>query len=95
MAEEGQRAAWSAVERETVADERLLSAERQLALVDRIIGLEAQLAQLGASTPLAPSEQLRTEQELSRMRQSLTWRVGTSALRPARFARKVMHRLGR
>jgi hypothetical protein len=64
-----------------------LAAERQLALVDRLIGLEAENAQLAVSTALAPSEQLRVEQQIARMRASFEWRVGRVVTAPFRALR--------
>jgi hypothetical protein len=61
------------------------SAERQLELVDRILGLEAQVAELSISTTLTPSEQLRVEQQLARTYTSVTWRVGSVVAAPLRL----------
>lgn len=56
--------------------------ERELALVDRVLGLEAQLAEQSLSFALTPSEQLRAEQQIGRMRTSLEWRVGRVVAAP-------------
>lgn len=66
-----------------------LEAERQLALVDRLIGLEAENAELAVSTALTPSEQLRVEQQIGRMRNSLEWRVGRVLTAPVRAIRRL------
>ena len=84
---------WSAPGVEIPVSKRLLSAERQLALVDRVIGLEARVAELGAVTTLTPTEQLRAEQQLSRLRDSPAWRIGRAATLPARAARRVAGRV--
>lgn len=69
--------------------------ERQLALVDRILGLEAQVAELSIAFDLAPSETLRAEQQIDRMRASLGWRVGRVISAPALVARRRLRRVGR
>lgn len=56
---------------------------RQLALVDRIIGLEAELANIKIGEPNA----LRFDIEA--LKASATWRVGRVVLAPARFARRA------
>jgi hypothetical protein len=89
------RDVWQAPDFEVPVTERVFTAERQLALVDRIIGLEAQLAELAAVSTLTPAEQLRSEHQLQQVRSSLTWRVGTAALLPARLLRGVARRLVR
>lgn len=56
--------------------------ERQLGLVDRVLGLEAQVAELSVDFDLTPSEKLRVEQQLDQMRRSLGWRVGRIVTAP-------------
>jgi hypothetical protein len=90
---EKNKKSWSAPGVEIPVSKRLLTAERQLALVDRIIGLEAQVAELGAVTTLTPTEQLRAEQQLSRLRDSPAWRIGRAATLPVRAARRVAGRV--
>jgi len=67
---------------------------RQLALVDRIIGLEAEVARL-SSRPVEPipetAEIERLNNELHAVYGSRAWRVGNAVLRPVR----VVRRLGR
>jgi len=67
---------------------------RQLALVDRIIGLEAEIARL-SSRPVEPIAEIaeieRLHNELGAVYGSRAWRVGNSVLRPVR----VIRRLGR
>jgi hypothetical protein len=64
---------------------------RTLALVDRVIGLEAEVARL-SSTTTAPTgardEVARLEGELRAVYGSRTWRVGTAVLRPVRALRR-------
>lgn len=67
-----------------------VTAERQLALVDRIFGLEAQVARLSAVRSLGPSEQLLVEQELARLRSTVTWRTGRIVSAPLRAALRVV-----
>ena len=74
---------------------------RQLALVDRIIGLEAQLARL-ASTPVEPEppvepteeflENQRLHRELHALYESRPWKLGTAMLRPARAVKRLGRR---
>jgi hypothetical protein len=92
VAENGKKS-WSARGIELPMSKRLLTAERQLALVDRIIGLEAQVAECGAVTTLTPTEQLRAEQQLQRLRDSPAWRIGRATTLPARLARRVVGRV--
>ena len=71
---------------------------RELALVDRVLGLEAQLAEVSAF--MNPPRQhvvdlenriIGLEQQLDALRSTPTWRAGRIALAPAR----VLRRLGR
>ena len=60
---------------------------RQLALVDRVLGLEAEVARLSAITPSASGardEVSRLESELRAVYASRTWRIGNIVLRPFR-----------
>jgi hypothetical protein len=66
--------------------------ERQLGLVDRVLGLEAQLAELSIDSALTPSEQLRVEQQLDQMRRSLGWRIGRIITAPITVARRRFQR---
>jgi hypothetical protein len=86
---------WSAKNVELPTSKRVLSAERQLALVDRVIGAEAHAAEVGAVSSLTQTEQLRAEQQLQRMRDSPEWRIGRLATMPARLARRVLRRVAR
>lgn len=56
---------------------------RQLALVDRIIGLEAQLAQLRVSY---------AHDEVAAVKASMTWRAGRFVLAPLRAVRRLARR---
>lgn len=95
MADKG-GGSWAAPDVEIPVSKRLMSAERQLALVDRIIGLEAQLAELSASATLRPSEQLRVEQQLKQVQNSTSFRVGKMLVAPAGVAKYRLKRvLGR
>ena len=68
---------------------------RQLALVDRVLGLEAEVARL-SSTATAPTgardevEALRNE--LRAVYASRAWRIGTAVLTPARALRSAGRR---
>lgn len=74
--------------------QRVASAERQLALVDRVLGLEAALAEQTVASALTPSEQLIAERQLVRLRGSAAWRIGQVATAPARVARRTLRRAG-
>lgn len=59
---------------------------RQLALVDRVIGLEGQLAYLkSAQANSGPGD-------AHLLRSSMTWRVGSMVLAPFRLAKKMLRR---
>lgn len=60
---------------------------RQLALVDRVIGLEGQLAYLKSAQAKIGSG------DANILRSSLTWRVGSTVLAPFRLAKKVLRRV--
>lgn len=83
---------WSAPEVESRAAHDHVEAERQLALVDRIIGLEAELAELAIASSLTPSEQLGAERQLIRLRATTAWRIGRLATAPVRIAKRVVRR---
>lgn len=60
---------------------------RQLELVDRVLGLEAEVARLtvAAHNPTGARERVeQLERELHAVYSSRTWRVGTAVLRPLR-----------
>lgn len=73
---------WAGSPRESPRTSRSDDLERELALVDRLLGLEAQLAEQSLTFALTPSEQLRVEQQIGRMRSSLNWRVGRLVAAP-------------
>lgn len=74
---------WEGSPREVPRSNKSDDFERELALVDRVLGLEAQLAEQSVTFALTPSEQLRAEQQIARMRSSLGWRVGRIVAAPA------------
>jgi hypothetical protein len=57
---------------------------RQLALIDKILGLEAEVARLSAVAPFvsAREEIEKMSTRLNALYNSTTWRVGTAVLRP-------------
>lgn len=67
--------------------------EQQLALVDRIIGLEQQVKELQAANLLSPSETVAVEANLNRITSSLTWRAGRIVTLPVRVLRYVKRRV--
>ena len=65
---------------------------RQLALVDRVLGLEAEVARLSATNPVANGsrdEVARIEGELRAVYGSRTWRIGSAMLAPLRKIRSL------
>jgi hypothetical protein len=66
--------------------------EEQLVLRDRIMGLEAQLAELGMGAHRTPSELLSAEQRIIAMQSSMAWRVGSALTDPRRVLRRVFRR---
>ena len=73
-------------------DEALLL--RQLALVDRVLGLEAEVARLSILAPdsSGPRGHDFVERELQTVYGSTTWRVGRAVLAPARAVRALLRR---
>ena len=67
------------------------SEERQ-ALIDRIIGLEAQVDELTGASHSTPSEQLALEQRLIAMQESFEWRLGRAITSPRRVVRRLRRR---
>jgi hypothetical protein len=75
---------------EVVFEDQVASQLRQLALVDRVLGLEAEVARLSISGPAAGGQRAeieRLEAELRAVYASRTWRVGSLALWPLRALR--------
>ena len=68
--------------------------QRELALVDEILGLRAALAQEAVrnSPPRYELDRLRAENLA--LRQSTTWRIGRLVLLPVRLIRRLKHRSG-
>lgn len=71
---------------------------RQLALVDRILGLEAENARLAvlvgdSSGPRSGHDRL--QREMAAVYASRTWRVGHAVLAPGRALRRLRNRLTR
>jgi hypothetical protein len=64
------------------------NAIRQLALVDRIIGLQAEVANLQSSNM---SREVRAQ--VNAVKSSTTWRVGRLVLSPVTVARRLLSRL--
>ena len=67
---------------------------RHLALVDRVLGLEAEVARLSAATPhtSAREEIEKMHVRLRAAYDSSTWRVGTAVLRPLVALRALRRR---
>jgi hypothetical protein len=84
---------WSAPAVEVPISDALIAAERQLSLVDRVLGLEAQVAELAVTTSLTPTEQLLVEQQLVRLQESSALRIGRIATLPARLARDAARKV--
>ncbi|GLI26103.1 hypothetical protein ARHIZOSPH14_03450 [Agromyces rhizosphaerae] len=71
-------------------DER--AAEERLELVDRIAGLEAQVAELQRTPLLSPTETMALERNVAAMQESTTWRVGRAVMFPVRALRYAKRR---
>ncbi|TFD70094.1 hypothetical protein [Cryobacterium sp. Hb1] len=63
---------------------------RQLALVDRVIGLQAEVANLNVTYPNRINA---LEAELRALLTSRTWKTGRAAVSPLLFARKVLRKI--
>jgi hypothetical protein len=75
---------------DSISDAQVASELRQLALVDRVLGLEAEVARLSISGPAAGGQRAEIERlqgELSALYASRTWRIGSVALSPLRAVR--------
>jgi hypothetical protein len=78
------------------AQDALAQAERQLGLVDRLLGLEAQVAELSVRLGHAPvssgieQDLVRTRTELDAVYRSATWKVGLVVSFPIRAVRKIL-----
>lgn len=83
---------WKGTEADLPTGRDLVTFERELALVDRILGLEAELARYSIASSLTPDEQLAAEDELARLRGSLTWRAGRLVSAPMRVIRRATGR---
>ncbi|WP_353809252.1 hypothetical protein [Agromyces sp. SYSU T00194] len=71
-------------------DER--AAEERLELLDRIAGLEAQVAELRSTALLSPTETVALERDLAATHNSTTWKVGRAVLFPVRALRYAKRR---
>lgn len=83
---------------EDPTNEEIERSLRQLALVDRVIGLEAEVARLSISLPGSSGTRdhvARLEGELRAVYASRTWRLGSSLLRPVRALRALVRRLSK
>jgi hypothetical protein len=72
---------------DSISDAEVATELRQLALVDRVIGLEAEVARLSISGPAAGGQRAeieRLQNDLAAVYASRTWRVGSLVLRPLR-----------
>ena len=76
------------------SDGAFLIYQRELALVDEILGLRAALAQEAVrnSPPRFELDRLRAENLA--LRQSSTWRIGRLVLLPVRLIRRLKQRSG-
>jgi hypothetical protein len=66
--------------------------EEQLVLLDRIAGLEAQVAELRRDADRTPSEALSAEQLVIQMQSSFAWRLGNALTDPRRAFRRIFRR---
>ena len=82
-------------ETKAIPADQIASDLRQLALVDRVIGLQAEVARLSISGPAAAGPRAEIERlqgELRAVYASRTWRVGRIVLRPATLLRGGVNR---
>lgn len=73
----------------------MIEAERELALIDRVIGLETQVDELRRLDRLDPASALVQRESVAALKQTLTWRAGrivTLPIRVARVAKRVVLR---
>jgi hypothetical protein len=82
-------AAWTGDEAELAASARLAELEERLVLIDRIAGLESELAELTGLAVHTPTEQLTAEQQVVAMRSSIAWRVGRAVTSPQSVLRRL------
>ncbi len=76
-------------------DDRIAVTLRQMALVDRVLGLEAEVARLNATAPGANGardEISRLEAELRAVYASRTWKVGLAVTKVAQPLRRLRGR---
>lgn len=74
-----------------LSPEEVASALRQLALVDKVLGLEAEVARL-STRETAPDARQQIESlthQLESVHLSMTWRVGRTILAPVQFFRRA------
>ena len=68
----------------TVVDDAVALTVRQMALVDRILGLEAEVARLNATVPVASGawdEIARLQSQLEAVYASRTWAIGSRVVK--------------
>lgn len=82
--QEDRAVSWTAEGHESANDSLSAERERNLALVDRVLGLEAEVAQLSIASSLAPSDVLAAERRLGLLQRSSTWRIGRLVTAPGR-----------
>ena len=83
---------WVGPEAEFEDVDRIRGLENLLHLSDRIMSLEAELAQVSTVRVLTPTEQLDAEQQLIAMRASPPWRVGRVVTIPLRIVQRILCR---
>ena len=67
----------------------MVEAEHELALIDRVIGLEAQVEELRRLDRLDPASALAQRESVAALKQTITWRAGRIVTLPIRAARLV------
>lgn len=76
-------------------DTGLVEYQRQLALVDEVIGLRAALAQEAVRNSPARHRVEQLEAEIWALRRSTTWRLGRLMMLPVRLLRRILGQLTR
>lgn len=73
-------------------DSEFIQYQRQLALVDQVIGLQAALAQECVRNSPSRQRVEELEAEILALRRSVTWRVGRLIMSPIRMLRRSFRR---
>jgi len=90
--EAGPRASWTS-SAEVVPGAEQRDRARELQLVDRVLGLEAENARLSTRHLLTPTAELAAEERLEQLSESAAWRLGWLLTSPLRIVRRAKRAL--